>query len=68
MESFLPENVRLTEDVAQMLVYLANEQGISVEEALRRAVGTEIYFQKKRRDKAKVLVMEGQDIREVTFR
>lgn len=62
-------SVSLSADAAQMLEYLAKTQGITQNEALRKAIATEAYFQKEIRAGSKVLLQKSnKEIREVVFR
>lgn len=62
-------SVSLSADTAQMLEYLAKTQGITQNEALRKAIATEGYFQKEIRAGSKVLLQKSdKEIREVVFR
>jgi hypothetical protein len=72
MEKEKPTKVRLSADlspnVAKALKTLAEKQGISMTEALGRAIGTESYLQEKRDSGSKVLVREESgDVKEVVF-
>jgi hypothetical protein len=62
-------SVSLSTDAAQMLEYLAKTQGITQNEALRKAIATEAYFQKEIRAGSKILLQKSdKEIREVVFR
>jgi hypothetical protein len=62
-------SVSLSADAAQMLEYLAKTQGITQNEALRKAIATEAYFHKEIRAGSKVLLQKSdKEIREVVFR
>jgi hypothetical protein len=66
-----PRKVRLNADlspaVADALKKLAAAQGVSLTEALSRAIGTESTLAEKRRKGGKVLVQEGDDLKELIF-
>jgi hypothetical protein len=62
-------SVNLSGDAARLLEYLAQEQGISQNEALRKAIATEAYFYDERLNGSKVLLQKpDKEIREVLFR
>lgn len=65
------DRVRLTAnispDVADALKSLADEQGVTITEALRRAISTEKYLKDKVEGGAKVLVEEGGKLKELVF-
>lgn len=52
-------NADLAPDVAQALQNLATRNGISLSEAVRRAISTEAYLQETRDSGGKVLIEEG---------
>ncbi|WP_233839467.1 ribbon-helix-helix protein, CopG family [Paraburkholderia sp. ZP32-5] len=60
-------NADLAPDVAQALEDLARTQGISLSEAVRRAISTESFLQRKRSDGSKVLLEEDGKLRELVF-
>ena len=62
-------SISLPPDVSEMLDYLADSQGISLNEAIRKAIATESYFLQERSSGTKIL-LQGRDkeIREVLFR
>ena len=66
-----PTKVRLNADlspaVAKALKDLAAAQGVSLTEALSRAIGTESTLAEKRRKGGKVLVEEGGTLKELVF-
>lgn len=62
-------SVNLSGDAARLLAYLAEAQGITQNEALRKAIATEAYFRQEMEQGAKVLIQKSnKDIREVVFR
>jgi len=62
-------SVTLPIDVAEMLEFLATSQGISQNEALRKAIATEAYFQKEIKQGSTVLIMNSdKSMKEVVFR
>lgn len=62
-------SVSFSGDVARMLEYLAETQGISQVEALRKAIATEAYLLQERMHGSKVLLQKpDKEIREVLFR
>lgn len=62
-------SISLTGDSAQLLELLAEIQGVSQNEALRRAIATEAYLMEERRQGSKVLLQKSdKEIREVIFR
>ncbi len=60
-------NVDLPADVAQALVDISKQQGVTLSEAVRRAINTESFLHKKRQANAKVLIEEGESIKELVF-
>ncbi|MBC1225263.1 hypothetical protein GNF10_34215 [Nostoc sp. UCD121] len=62
-------SVSLPGDTASMLEFLAESQGISQNEALRKAIATEAYLLQERQQGTKVLLQKpNREIREVLFR
>jgi len=62
-------SISLSGDAARMLEFLAEAQGITQNEALRKAIATEAYLLQERMQGSKVLLQKpSQDIREVVFR
>ncbi|MGB3509412.1 MAG: hypothetical protein WBA93_09240 [Microcoleaceae cyanobacterium] len=62
-------SVTLTREAREMLEFLADSQGISQNEALRKAIATEAYFQKQIKQGSTVLVMDSnKSMKEVVFR
>lgn len=62
-------SISLPSDIAQMLEFLAEFQGISQNEALRKAIATEAYLLRERIQGTKVLLQKpDKEIREVVFR
>ena len=56
-------------DIARMLEFLAKSQGISQNEALRKAIATEAYLLEERMQGTKVLLQHpDKEVREVLFR
>jgi len=66
-----PRKVRLNADlspeVAKALKELAEKQGISLTEALSRAISTEKVLDEKRRKGGKVLIEEAGNLKELLF-
>jgi hypothetical protein len=66
-----PRKVRLNADlspaVADALKQLAATQGVSLTEALSRAISTESTLADKRRNGGKVLVQDGDALKELIF-
>ena len=60
--------IQLTVEAAKSLEWLANFQGISQVEALRRAISTEAYLQREIQQGAKVLVQQEDSIKVLVFR
>jgi hypothetical protein len=60
-------NADLSPDVANALKQLAAAQGVTLTEALSRAIGTESTLAEKGRNGGKVLVQEGGDLKELIF-
>lgn len=62
-------SISLSGDTAELLEFLAASQGISQNEAIRRAIATDVYFIKERQAGSKVLIQKpDKEIREVVFR
>jgi len=62
-------SVSLSGDAARMLASLAEAQGITQNEALRKAIATEAYLRGEMEQGAKVLLQKSdKEIREVVFR
>jgi hypothetical protein len=62
-------SISLPSDIADLLEYLAKFQGISQNEALRKAIATEAYFLQERQQGNRVLIQaHDQQIKEVIFR
>ncbi len=62
-------SVSLSDDAARMLEVLAKTQGITQNEALRKAIATEAYLQQEIKLGTKVLLQKSdKEIREVIFR
>jgi putative aminopeptidase FrvX len=62
-------NADLSPDVAEALKNLAEKQGVSLTEALSRAISTEAVLAEKRRKGGKVLIQEGEggSLKELLF-
>jgi hypothetical protein len=62
-------SISLTGDATEMLKFLAESQGITQNEALRKAIATEAYLLQERQKGSKVLLQKSDnEIREVIFR
>lgn len=62
-------SISLSDDAANLLEFLAQSQGITQNEALRRAIATEAYLLEERKNGTKVLLQKSdKEIREVMFR
>jgi len=62
-------SVSLSGDAARLLESLAEAQGITQNEALRKAIATEAYLRQEMEQGAKVLLQKpDKEIREVVFR
>jgi Ribbon-helix-helix protein, copG family len=62
-------SISLSDDAANLLEFLAQSQGITQNEALRRAIATEAYLLEERLQGTKVLLQKSdKEIREVLFR
>lgn len=62
-------SVTLSQDEAEMLEWLATEQGVTQKEALRKAIASEAYLYKERRVGSKILFRTKEGVvREVIFR
>jgi predicted DNA-binding protein len=63
------QSVSLSSDVAELLAFLAESQGITQSEAIRKAIITEAYFRKEIEKGGEILVRKpDKDIQEVIFR
>lgn len=62
-------SVSLAEDVSQLLESLAKSQGITKNEAIRKAIATEAYLLQERLGGSKILLQKpDKEVREVLFR
>jgi hypothetical protein len=62
-------SIGLSGETVELLEFLADSQGISQTEAIRRAIATDVYFIKERLEGSKVLLQKpDKEIREVLFR
>lgn len=62
-------SIGLSGETVELLEFLAQSQGISQNEAIRRAIATDVYFLKERLEGSKVLLQKpDKEIREVLFR
>ena len=61
-------NADIAPDVADALVQLADDQHISLADALRRAISTEVYLQKERDCGSKIFIEHDGVRQEVIFR
>jgi len=62
-------SISLSDDAANLLEFLAQSQGITQNEALRRAIATEAYLLEERTQGTKVLLQKSdRELREVLFR
>ena len=62
-------SVSLSADAARMLEFIAQSQGISQNEALRKAIATEAYLLQEITQGSKVLLQKkNKEVREVVFR
>ena len=62
-------SVTLSDDIARTLEFLAKSQGISQNEALRKAIATESYLLQERMQGTKILLQHpDKEVREVLFR
>ncbi|AFZ61451.1 DUF2188 domain-containing protein [Anabaena cylindrica FACHB-243] len=62
-------SITLSGDIANLLEYLASSQGITQNEALRKAIATEGYLLEERQQGSKILIQKpDKEIREVLFR
>jgi hypothetical protein len=62
-------SIGLSGETVELLEFLAQSQGISQNEAIRRAIATDVYFLKERLEGSKVLLQKSdKEIREVLFR
>ena len=61
-------NFRFSESTVATLEEIANERGITLTEAIRQAIETEAYLRKIKKSGAKILIQEGESIKEIIFR
>ena len=62
-------SISLSNDAADLLEFLAQTQGITQTEALRKAIATEYYLLEERRKGSKILLQKSdKEICEVLFR
>jgi predicted DNA-binding protein len=62
-------SISLSVEASELLDFLAQSQGITQNEALRRAISTEAFFLKEMKSGAKVLIQNSdKEIREILFR
>jgi len=62
-------SISLSGDAAQLLEFIAQTQGITQNEALRKAIATEAYLLEERMQGSKVLLQKSdKEVREVIFR
>jgi hypothetical protein len=62
-------SISLSGDTATLLEFLATSQGISQNEALRKAISTEAYLLKERKKGGKILIQKAsQECCEIIFR
>ena len=62
-------SISLPPDIAELLEFLANIQGISQNEALRKAIATEGYLQQEIREGSTILIQKSNKrLKEVVFR
>ncbi len=62
-------SISLSGDIVELLEFLADRQGISQNEAIRRAIATDVYFLKERLAGGTVLIQKSdKELREVLFR
>ena len=59
--------IQLTKELAEGLEWLAEDLGTSQVEALRRAVGTEIYLRKELKDGGKLMIKKDSEIKEIVL-
>ena len=59
--------IQLTNELAEGLEWLAEDLGISQVEALRRAIGTELYLRKELKDGGRLLIKKESEIKEVVL-
>jgi hypothetical protein len=65
----VPRQIALSGDALEHLQELATSQGITMEEALRKAIATESYLYKEMQAGSKVLLLTAdKEVREVLFR
>lgn len=61
-------SVSIADDALELLEFLAQAQGISRSEALRKAIATEAYLQQERLEGSRVLLQKSsQEVREISF-
>lgn len=61
-------NFRLAPSTVEALEEIAKARGVTLTEALRQAIGTEVYLRKATQKGAKVLLQEDGTTKELIFR
>ena len=62
-------NVVISDQILETIEKIAECQGISKSEVIRKAIATEFYFLKERQNGSKVMLLDSnKEIREVIFR
>lgn len=59
--------IQLNQDLAQGLEWLAENLGVSQVDALRRAIGTEIYLRQELKDGGKLFIKKESEIKEIVL-
>ncbi len=68
-ESKKKYNFRLADTTVEALESIAKERGITLTEALRQSIGTEVYLRKAVKNGAKVLLQEEDgNLKELVFK
>ena len=60
--------IEISEDLAESLERLSEQQGFSQADVIRRAIATEVFFAKEIQDGGKILIQKDDSIREIVFR
>ncbi|AFY70145.1 hypothetical protein Pse7367_1869 [Thalassoporum mexicanum PCC 7367] len=61
-------SLSLSPELYQVLDSLAESQSLTKAEVLRKAIATEDYIQRQKKDGAQILIRRGDEISEIVFR
>lgn len=59
--------IQLNQELAEGLEWLAENLGVSQVDALRRAIGTELYLRKELKDGGRLFIKKDSEIKEVVL-